>query len=106
MFQSDDLLTNEEAARLLGVKPNTLEIWRWSGKGPSFIKLGDSPQSPVRYLRSVIMAWLTDRSFKSTSEAHVAHAERYKPSTVKPGAIPGPWTNGKRNVNQSGGASE
>lgn len=27
----DDLLTNEEAAALLGIKPNTLEIWR--GKG-------------------------------------------------------------------------
>ncbi len=30
---SDDLLTNEEAAALLGIKPNTLEIWRGKGKG-------------------------------------------------------------------------
>ncbi len=100
----DDLLTNEAAARLLGIKPNTLEMWRYLGKGPPFLKLGDVPQSPVRYLRSAVMAWLAERSYRNTSEATAAM--RVAPVKVAPGAIPGPWTNGKRNVNQSGGASE
>ncbi len=63
----NDLLDNEAAASLLNVRPNTLEIWRHKGKGPPFIKLGDAPQAPVRYLRSAVMAWVEERSFASTS---------------------------------------
>lgn len=67
MSSQEDLLTNEEAATLLGIKPNTLEVWRNKGKGPEFIKYGDAPQAPVRYLRSVVTEWLARRSFASTS---------------------------------------
>lgn len=48
---SPDLLTNEEAAALLGIKPNTLEIWRTKGKGPEFVKLGRTKSAPIRYWR-------------------------------------------------------
>jgi hypothetical protein len=63
----DDLLDNEQTSSLLGIKPNTLEIWRHKGKGPPFLKLGDTPQAPVRYLGSALMGWLRERSFASTS---------------------------------------
>lgn len=63
----DDLLTTKEAATLYGVKPNTFEIWRHKGRGPPFIRLGDGPCAPVRYVRSVLMEWLASRSFNSTS---------------------------------------
>lgn len=63
----NDLLLNEEAAALLGIRGNTLEIWRHKGKGPPFIKLGDAPQAPVRYLRSALMEWVAKRSFANTS---------------------------------------
>jgi len=63
----DDLLTTKEAATVLGVKPNTLEIWRTKGKGPPFLRLGDGPCAAVRYLRSALMEWLASRSFASTS---------------------------------------
>lgn len=62
-----DLLTNEEAAALLGIKPNTLEIWRTKGKGPTFIKMGEHKQAPIRYLRPKIYEWLERQSFSSTS---------------------------------------
>jgi hypothetical protein len=62
-----DLLDNEQTAALLGIKPNTLEIWRHKGKGPHFLKLGDTAQAPVRYLRSQVTDWLAERSFRSTS---------------------------------------
>jgi excisionase family DNA binding protein len=39
------LLSQREAARLLGLSTRTLERWRVSGLGPRFIKLGNS----VRY---------------------------------------------------------
>jgi predicted DNA-binding transcriptional regulator AlpA len=67
MSITDELLDNEQTAALLGIKPNTLEIWRHKGKGPEFLKLGDTPQAPVRYLRSEVTAWLRRRSFASTS---------------------------------------
>jgi hypothetical protein len=63
----DDLLDNEQTAALLGIRPNTLEIWRHKGKGPKFLKLGDTPQAPVRYLRSQVTEWLAGKSFSSTS---------------------------------------
>jgi hypothetical protein len=65
--QLDDLLTNEQAAALLGIKPTTLEIWRIKGRSPPFLKLGSSKQAPVRYQRSTMAAWLNEKSFASTS---------------------------------------
>ena len=62
-----ELLDNEQTAALLGIKPNTLAIWRLKSRGPEFLKLGDTPQSPIRYLRSTVMEWLRQRSFASTS---------------------------------------
>lgn len=65
--KSTDLLTTEQAAILLGIKTNTLEIWRTKGKGPAFVKLGNAKQAPVRYLKSTIVDWITAQSFPSTS---------------------------------------
>lgn len=72
----DDLLTSAETAALLGIKNNTLEIWRHkkNGKGPEFIKFGDAPQAPVRYRRSEVIAWLTSRKFANTS-AYSPHGQ-------------------------------
>lgn len=73
----DDLLSSKEAATLLGIRPNTLEVWRHQGRGPSFLKLGDSPKSTVRYQRSAVVAWASQRSFTSTSgHSAVARAKR------------------------------
>lgn len=69
----DDLLSNEQTAALLGIKKNTLEIWRCKGKGPAFIKLGDHPSSPIRYQRSRVMAWLQANLHASTSSYTVAN---------------------------------
>lgn len=63
----DDLLDNEQTAALLGIKPNTLEIWRHKGKGPRFCKLGRAKQAPVRYQRAEVAGWLERQSFASTS---------------------------------------
>lgn len=101
----DDLITNKEAATLLAIKPNTLEIWRHQGKGPPCLKLGDAAQSTVRYQRSAVVAWAKTRAFTSTSAASVAAAKAAAAAEAKeavrashalrigePGAIPGPWT--------------
>lgn len=46
--------TIPEAAEYLGLRPGTLEIWRWSGKGPAYLKLGRS----VRYRLSDLEAFV------------------------------------------------
>ncbi|SEP49946.1 Helix-turn-helix domain-containing protein [Rhodospirillales bacterium URHD0017] len=63
----DQLLTSDQAAAILGLQVNTLEIWRFRGQGPRFLKLGTRKQSPVRYKRSDVESWLAQRTFASTS---------------------------------------
>lgn len=55
---SNELLSTDQAAAFLGLKPNTLEIWRVRGQGPRFLKLGTKVRSRVRYRRSELEAWL------------------------------------------------
>lgn len=75
-FNFDDLLTTEQAAALLGIRPNTLEIWRCKGKkGPAFVKLGNHPSSPIRYQRSSVMAWIEANTHASTSSYTAANGE-------------------------------
>ena len=69
----DDLLSNEQTAAILGVRPNTLEIWRCKGKGPAFIKLGEHPSSPIRYQRSRVTAWIDAHLHASTSSYAIAN---------------------------------
>tara|TARA_R110002124_G_scaffold287337_1_gene473371 strand:+ start:1876 stop:2121 length:246 start_codon:yes stop_codon:yes gene_type:complete len=72
-IELDDLLNNEQTSALLGIKPNTLEIWRTKSKGPVFIKLGDHRSSPIRYQRSRVAAWIEANSHSSTSSYTVAN---------------------------------
>lgn len=50
----EKLLKTPELAALLNVQPNTIEIWRLSGKGPKFCKIGRA----VRYRREDVEAYL------------------------------------------------
>lgn len=58
------LLTNEQTAEFLGVKPNTLEIWRVKGQGPAYRKIGRS----VRYAEADLLAYLEAGTRQSTSQ--------------------------------------
>ncbi len=72
-------LRNAEVAALIGIKPITLKIWRVKGKGPKFVKLGDTKQSGVVYDEEDVLAWLARRKFRSTS-AYAAQALAPPPS--------------------------
>ncbi|HSK80357.1 MAG TPA: helix-turn-helix domain-containing protein [Thermoanaerobaculia bacterium] len=56
-------LTTQEAADLLRLKKNTLEVWRVQGRGPVFLKLG----SRVLYERSALEDYAAANRRKSTS---------------------------------------
>ena len=51
---SEQALTEREAARFLGVAPRTLNNWRYSCKGPAFIRIGSRA---VRYLPADLDAY-------------------------------------------------
>jgi excisionase family DNA binding protein len=54
-----DLLTEKEAAVVLGATPGTLSVWRSVGRYQiPFIKVGRS----VRYSRKALLAWLESRT--------------------------------------------
>ena len=53
-----ELLTAEETGRLLGVKPQSLAIWRMGKQNLPFVKVGRL----VRYRRSDIEAFLTSQT--------------------------------------------
>lgn len=59
-----EFLNTKQAAEYLGLKPNTLDIWRQVGKGPAFVKVGRY----VRYRRRDIDTWIESRVRCSTSE--------------------------------------
>jgi Helix-turn-helix domain len=61
---SHALVSETEAARLLGLKVKTLRRWRWAGKGPGFIKLG----SAVRYRPADLDGFITASQRTSTSD--------------------------------------
>ena len=60
----DPVFDTVATAALLGVKPNTLEVWRYKGEGPLFVKCG----SRVIYRLRDINAYLDSRTRKSTAD--------------------------------------
>lgn len=59
------LLSTGETAEALGLKPQTLRVWRIRGGGPRFIRLS---ASRVAYDSRDLDEWVRSRAFASTSE--------------------------------------
>jgi len=57
------LLTENQAAQILGVNAGTLRRWRWSGEGPEYLRIG---RRAIRYestdLEAFIAAGRTERA--------------------------------------------
>ena len=62
---SSDLLTREQAADFLGIKPQTLAVWHTTKRyNLPFIKVG----SRVRYRRSDLERFLNERTIGASAE--------------------------------------
>lgn len=57
------MLDTKASAEYLGLSPNTLSRWRWSGDGPVFVKLGNA----VRYRIEDLDAFIAGGVRKHTS---------------------------------------
>lgn len=64
--ETDPLMPPKKTASIIGVSPGTLANWRVAGKGPRYIKLGDSRTSPVRYRLSDVEDYLSAMTRTST----------------------------------------
>ena len=61
----DDLLATKEVADWLSISVQWLEIGRLRGYGPRYVRIG--PRH-IRYRRSDVIAWLSERTHASTAE--------------------------------------
>jgi predicted DNA-binding transcriptional regulator AlpA len=61
---SNDLVDTQEAASILHLSPHTLDRWRWSGDGPTFVKLGRS----IRYRKTDLHRFVEESLRQHTSE--------------------------------------
>ncbi len=50
-------LTTRQAAPYCGVRPETLDKYRKSGKGPAYVTYGDGPRARVFYTIADIREW-------------------------------------------------
>lgn len=70
------LLSTSAAADRLGLKPQTLRLWRLRGCGPAYIRLSGST-GRCGYRPADIDRWLADRTFTSTAAETVARASAH-----------------------------
>ena len=55
-FDTDtEFLTTQQAAEFLSLKPTTLNQWRWSGKGPKYVRIGERT---IRYRHQDLHHWV------------------------------------------------
>lgn len=65
-------LSTEEAAVYLGIRPNTLEVWRCKHKGPRYSKIG----TRVLYDVDDLEAFFTARAVDTLESAPMGRRDR------------------------------
>ena len=61
----DQLLKEEEGAKLCGVTRRAFQQWRFDGKGPRYVSIS---RRCVRYRRQDIIEWIENHLRASTSD--------------------------------------
>ena len=65
--ESDRLVDERQAAKILTVQPATLAAWRCKGGGPVFLKVGSGKRSSIRYRLGDLRAWANERRYANTA---------------------------------------
>ncbi len=71
------LLTMDDVCERLRVSPRTIRRWLREGKFPQPIRLGDAPNSPLRWPEEDIQQWLDQR--RAASQPAVAQVQHGRP---------------------------
>lgn len=64
-LQSDEKMSTQEVADLLGIVPRTLHRWIESGHFPAPFRLGGSKNSKMKWKRSAVEAWISGKEDQS-----------------------------------------
>jgi len=64
MDEQKNALTEQEAARYVGVSPAVFRLWRADGTGPNYFRAGSKL---IRYLRRDVDGWIEARLSKHIS---------------------------------------
>jgi hypothetical protein len=75
-----DLLTTNEAADALRLKPQSLRALRLRGGGPTYVRIG-GPRGRAYYAEEDLKSWISNRKFRSTAEESVAKERAEDDST-------------------------
>jgi len=67
------LLNTAQVAAVLGLRPQTIRLWRVRGTGPLYFRLG-GPKGRVLYDPADLSAWMEAGKARSTSEESVRAA--------------------------------
>ena len=59
------LLSQKEAAKMLGFSTRTLERWRWEGGGPPFVAIS---ARCIRYRQADLEKWIESRVERKMTE--------------------------------------
>ena len=70
-MDNDQLLSQVEAAELLGISPSTMNGWRVQGRGPAFVRL---TARCVRYRISDLERWVDAQRVVGPEAKRVEHA--------------------------------
>ena len=58
MQNGGDFMTAKEAAKRLGITPQTLHKWRKNGKGPAFVQHGSDTRPRFSYAPEDVDEWI------------------------------------------------
>jgi len=67
---TEEFLSTQALADMLGLRPQTLRAKRLRGDGPPYIRVGEGLRSKVLYRVSAVHVWLDSRTYTSTADEH------------------------------------
>ena len=65
--QMERLLTTAQAAKALGLRPQTLRKWRHLGRGPRYVRLGGRTGRAM-YAPEALEEWVSSNTYTGTME--------------------------------------
>ncbi len=67
--KKDGLLSPRDVHTEYGFSPQTLANWRWTGRGPDYIKTSSGRGGRIKYRRSAIERWLQAQTVRTGGSA-------------------------------------
>jgi hypothetical protein len=67
-YLDDQLLSLQQAAEILGIRPETLRKWKAQGVGPAWVLAGPRRRGLIKYRREDLLNWIMSRRVVPSAE--------------------------------------